>query len=100
MSETSGDRQELPLTEHSHSDCGCGEANENLPELDVRPIPHAVRHGAVFGAMDQIGEGGSIILVAPHNPIPLLRQLQERYSKFEASYLSEAPEEWKLVLKR
>lgn len=100
MSDTTGQRQDLGLVEKSAGSCGCGEAHEDLPELDVRVIPHAIRHGAVFGAMDQIGEGGSIVLVAHHDPVPLLRQLQARYSQFGAAYLTEGPDEWKLVLSR
>ena len=39
------DHQEIPLTETHH--CSCGESDTELPELDVRTIPHAIRHGAV-----------------------------------------------------
>ena len=37
------DHQEIPLTETHH--CSCGESDTELPELDVRTIPHAIRHG-------------------------------------------------------
>jgi hypothetical protein len=37
---------------HGHAGCGCGETDEDLPELDVREIPHAIRHATVFGAFD------------------------------------------------
>jgi hypothetical protein len=30
--------------------CGCGEADTAAPELDVRSVPHAIRHATVFGA--------------------------------------------------
>ena len=46
------DHQEIPLTETHH--CSCGESNAGLPELDVRTIPHAIRHGAVIGAFAQL----------------------------------------------
>ena len=58
--------------------CGCGGHDEPDPVLDVRAIPHAVRHGAVFGAFDAIAPGASLVLVAPHAPLPLLAQLAER----------------------
>ncbi len=100
MSTTPEHHQGLPLIEKSVAGCGCGEAHEHLPELDVRVIPHAIRHGAVFGAMDQIGEGGSIVLVAHHDPVPLLNQLRNRYASFGVVYLTEGPEEWRLTLSR
>lgn len=80
--------------------CGCGH-DEAAPELDVRQIPHAIRHGAVFGALGAIGSGQSLILVAPHDPKPLLAQIAERENgAFAVSYLTEGPEEWRMELKR
>lgn len=77
--------------------CGCGATDEEVPALDVRQIPHAIRHASVFGAWDSIRPGGALILVAPHNPLPLLQQLAER-STIEVEYLVEGPEEWRLKL--
>ena len=34
---------QLPVTEVAHA-CACGCADEELPELDARAIPHAIRH--------------------------------------------------------
>lgn len=80
--------------------CGCGH-DAAAPELDVRQIPHAIRHGAVFGALSAIGSGQSLILVAPHDPKPLLAQIAERENgAFAVNYLTEGPEEWRLELKR
>lgn len=93
-----GMNTELPITE-SRSACGCGDGHENIPALDVRPIPHAIRHATVFGAFDAIGVGGSLVLVAPHNPVPLLNQLAER-SPISVEYLVEGPEEWRLRINR
>lgn len=69
------DHQEIPLTETHH--CSCGESDTELPELDVRTIPHAIRHGAVIGAFAQLQPGASMVLIAPHNPLPLLSQLEQ-----------------------
>ncbi|MBC1362613.1 DUF2249 domain-containing protein, partial [Listeria welshimeri] len=54
------DHQEIPLTETHH--CSCGESDTELPELDVRTIPHAIRHGAVIGAFAQLQPGASMVL--------------------------------------
>ena len=59
-------RTTFPLTEApSHGAghagaCGCGEVDAGAPELDVRPIPHSIRHATVFGAWSAIQPGGSL----------------------------------------
>lgn len=83
--------------EASHA-CGCAH-DSSAPVLDVRPIPHAVRHGAVFGAFGATPPGSSLVIIAPHNPLPLIAQLQERAS-LEVSYLKQEPEEWHVQLTR
>ena len=90
------DHQEIPLTETHH--CGCGESDAGLPELDVRTIPHAIRHGAVIGAFAQLQPGDSMVLIAPHNPLPLLSQLEQINGAFDTEYLAEGPQEWHIKL--
>ncbi|MEB3020988.1 DUF2249 domain-containing protein [[Mycobacterium] crassicus] len=86
---------------HGHGGCGCGEEDEAMPELDVREIPHAIRHATVFGAFDAVPTGGSMILVAPHDPIPLLHQLAERSGgRIAVGYEERGPEAWRLRLTR
>ncbi|MEB3034956.1 DUF2249 domain-containing protein [[Mycobacterium] nativiensis] len=86
---------------HGHGGCGCGEENEEMPELDVREIPHAIRHATVFGAFDAVPAGGSMMLVAPHDPIPLLHQLAERSGgRIAVGYEERGPEAWRLRLTR
>lgn len=84
--------------------CGCGESDDGevLPELDARAIPHAIRHATVLGALDQTSHGGGILLIAPHDPIPLLAQLERRSpGVFEVSYVQRGPDTWRLsVVKR
>ena len=79
--------------------CGCGGQDPDgiLPELDARAVPHAVRHGAVFGALNSIGSGSGMVLVAPHDPLPLLAQLEERSpGLFSVDYLERGPEAWRV----
>ncbi|BBX22965.1 hypothetical protein MTER_23760 [Mycolicibacter terrae] len=86
---------------HGHGGCGCGEEDEEMPELDVREIPHAIRHATVFGAFDAVPVGGSMLLVAPHDPIPLLHQLAERSGgRLAVGYEQRGPEAWRLRLTR
>lgn len=80
--------------------CGCGDAPQGAPELDVRAIPHSIRHATVFGAWSAIPDGGSLDLVAPHDPKPLLTQLAERDGPLTVTYLLQGPDAWRLHLTR
>jgi uncharacterized protein (DUF2249 family) len=83
------------------SACACGHENESEVVLDVRQIPHAIRHATIFGALGAIAPGFSIDLVADHNPLPLIAQLEQRSpGAFTVSYLESGPEVWKLHLAR
>jgi uncharacterized protein (DUF2249 family) len=91
---------ELPVTS-THSTCRCGEENHGDPVLDARAIPHEIRHAAIFGALDSIAPGAAMQLIAPHEPLPLLAQINTRYDQgFDVSYLERGPEQWRLRLAR
>ncbi len=80
-------------------ECGCGEKNPagDLPVLDARAVPHAIRHATIFGALDSIGAGGGLVLVAPHDPLPLLEQVEQRSpGLFSIDYLERGPEAWRI----
>jgi len=84
-------------------ECGCGHQDPAgvLPELDARAVPHAIRHATIFGALDSVGAGGGLVLVAPHDPLPLLAQLEERSpGLFSVDYLERGPEAWRIRLVR
>ncbi|MGO3325761.1 DUF2249 domain-containing protein [Gordonia sp. (in: high G+C Gram-positive bacteria)] len=91
-----------PAAEASGSSgCSCGEHDHGEPELDVREIPHAIRHATVFGAFDAVAPGESMILVAHHDPVPLLHQLADRSGgHIRVEYLEQGPEAWRLRLSR
>jgi uncharacterized protein (DUF2249 family) len=92
--DTSADR-----AEHT---CGCHDtATTDHPELDARLVPHAIRHATIFGALDAVAVGSAMVLVAPHDPIPLLHQIQQRHpNAFEVDYLERGPEAWRLLFTR
>ncbi len=79
--------------------CGCGGHDDGAPVLDVRTIPHAIRHAAVLGAFDAVAPGDALVLVAPHAPLPLLAQLAER-APVDVEYLVEGPDEWHVRITR
>ncbi|MGB3304203.1 MAG: DUF2249 domain-containing protein [Gordonia sp. (in: high G+C Gram-positive bacteria)] len=84
-----------------HAGCSCGEHDTEEPELDVRQIPHAIRHATVFGAFDAVADGESMILVAHHDPVPLLHQLADRSGgHIQVEYLEQGPEAWRLRLSK
>ena len=90
----------LSVTEVTKPSCGCG-ADEGEPTLDVRLIPHAIRHATVFGALSAIAPGDSLVIVAPHNPKPLLAQIADRENgAIAVTYLVGGPEAWSLRLTR
>jgi uncharacterized protein (DUF2249 family)/iron-sulfur cluster repair protein YtfE (RIC family) len=82
--------------------CSCGETDgADLPELDARTVPHAIRHATIFGALDAVRAGGGMVLVAPHDPLPLLKQLEGRApGAFAVDYLERGPQAWRLRFTR
>lgn len=84
------------------SACGChDDGSAATPELDARTIPHAIRHATVFGALDAIQDGATLDLLAPHDPIPLLAQIEQRSPQtFEVDYLESGPDTWRLRFSR
>lgn len=81
--------------------CTCGEHAHEEPVLDARTLPHAIRHAAIFGALDSIPAGSGLVLVAPHDPLPLLAQASDRYDgALSVEYLERGPEAWRLRLVR
>lgn len=90
---------ELPVTDVTGGVAPAGGTGD--PELDARIIPHAIRHGAVIGAFSQVRQGNAMVLIAPHNPLPLLGQLAEiEGESLEVTYLREGPDVWRLRLAR
>lgn len=91
---------DLGITDKTNS-CGCGDAHNALPELDAREIPHAIRHGAIHGVVDSLTTGAAFVLVAPHDPLPLLAQIEQRNGEnITVDYVERGPMAWKLKLER
>ncbi len=100
-----GGASESGHTGHSHAgthSCGCGEVDApGYPELDARAIPHAIRHATIFGALDTVRPGGGLVLIAPHDPLPLLAQIERRNpGLFAVDYLERGPAAWRLQFVR
>jgi len=91
----------LPLA-HPHAGCTCSDAEgQSAPVLDARAIPHGIRHGAILGALDSLPGGAALVLVAPHDPQPLLAQARDRYPEgLDVRYLQRGPDAWHIRLQR
>ena len=74
--------------------------NASIPELDVVQIPHEIRHGAIHGALSTRDVGDALILIAPHNPLPLLREVEARDDTFALEHLQEGPDVWRIKFTR
>lgn len=96
--------EDAPNAEAGHGghQCACGGHDEaGVPELDVRTIPHAIRHATIFGALEGLRPGAGLLLAADHDPLPLLSQLEQRApGAFEVSYRESGPVLWRLELTR
>lgn len=88
--------------EESNHACTCGADDpRELPELDARAIPHAIRHATIFGALDSLAPGRGLVVVAPHDPARLLAQVEERKpGVFSVERLDQGPEAWRVALVR
>jgi uncharacterized protein (DUF2249 family) len=92
--------------------CGCGgdaagasDAEVQMlsidPRLDIRAVPHDVRHATVLAALDEVPAGGALVLVAPHAPRPLLAEIAARYpGQFQLDWLQQGPTVWQLRFER
>jgi uncharacterized protein (DUF2249 family) len=93
--------EDLGLTEAGTGGCGCGEHSTELPELDARVIPHAIRHASIKGALGSLQSGSGLVLVAPHDPVPLLQQIEaEAPGAYSVEYVERGPEAWRLAFVR
>lgn len=92
--------------------CGCGGDAPGAadgdaatltidPRLDVRDLPHGERHARVLAALDALPADAALVLVAPHAPLPLLAEIQNRYAgQVAGEWLQDGPEVWQIRLHR
>lgn len=52
---------------------------ENVHVFDARGIAHRFRHSAIFGALSALRNGETMRFINDHDPIPLLRQIEQRF---------------------
>ncbi len=54
---------------------------ERIYPFDARGIAKRFRHAAIFGALDALVSGETMLFVNDHDPLPLLDQLRARYGE-------------------
>lgn len=54
---------------------------ERIYPFDARGIAKRFRHAAIFGALDALTSGETMLFVNDHDPLPLLDQLRARYGE-------------------
>lgn len=56
-------------------------APQAIYPFDARAVAKRFRHSAIFGALDALTPGETMRFVNDHDPIPLLRQMADRYGE-------------------
>ena len=73
-----------PSPDHPASSAPAAEA---VHPFDARGVARRFRHAAIFGALDVLTPGETMRFLNDHDPVPLLRQIAERYGEaFEVGY--------------
>ena len=71
------------------------------PDLDVRQVSHAQRHGLIFTAYRALRPGAGFVLVNDHDPKPLRYQFEAQYAgEYTWDYLQDGPEVWRVRIGR
>ncbi len=52
---------------------------DRIYPFDARGIAKRFRHAAIFGALDALTPGETMLFANDHDPLPLLEQLRARY---------------------
>ena len=71
------------------------------PSIDVRVIPPYERHPRIFGMLDALVPGGSMLITSDHDPKPLHRHITANYpGQFGWEYLEQGPQVWRVEIER
>jgi uncharacterized protein (DUF2249 family) len=85
-----------PVAAHGEAAKDAGE-----PDLDVRQVSHAQRHGLIFTAYRALPPGAGFVLVNDHDPRPLRYQFDAHYAgEYTWDYLEAGPKVWRVRIGR
>jgi uncharacterized protein (DUF2249 family) len=75
--------------------------NTNEITIDVRPMVPRERHPTIFNTWDSLAQGGAILLVNDHDPLPLYYQFaMEHAGGFRWDYLERGPQLWRVRISK
>lgn len=70
---------------------------QNIFQLDVRPIVPREKHPAIFSTFNSLSIGEAFQLVNDHDPKPLYYQMAaEMNDQFDWEYVEQGPEVWRV----
>ena len=71
------------------------------PDLDVRQVSHAQRHGLIFTAYRALHPAAGFVLVNDHDPRPLRYQFEAQYAgEYTWDDLEAGPKVWRVRIGR
>lgn len=69
--------------------------------INVRDIPKGQRHPTIMELYEGLGPGESMRLVVDHDPVPLRKQMENRFGDaFSWVYVEQGPEAWQVEVQR
>lgn len=70
-------------------------------ELDIRVVPPAEKHPAIFRTFDALAAGEGFTLINDHDPYPLRHQFEAtRAGKFHWTYTERGPVVWRVLIEK
>jgi len=74
---------------------------EETGDLDVRSLPHGARHEIIFGKLNSLPRGATLVIANDHDPKPLRYQTEAMWpGKFTWTYLEAGPALWRVAIER
>jgi len=75
--------------------------NEQIIELDLRPMPPFERHEKIFEIWESLKPGQILRMINDHDPKPLHYQFEAKQTgKYEWEYEQQGPKDWIVRIKR
>lgn len=75
--------------------------HEPARTIDVREIPRGERHPTILETYEALGPGESMRLIVDHDPVPLRKQMGNRFGdELSWVYVEQGPDTWQVEVQR
>jgi len=65
--------------------------------IEAQKIPPQERHQFIFKSFDNLEGGEALVVINTHDPLALIRQMQEhRPNQLSYDYIERGPKEWRV----